>query len=235
MRCLGLINARGGSKGIPGKNIKPLCDKPLIAYSIEAGLAASRIARVVVSTDSAEIAEVASRYGADVPFMRPLELASDIALQLDSIRYAIARLEADGDYYDVIVLLQPTCPLRISTDIDGAINLLEEAGADTVISVMQVHGQHPLTMYTGDPRTGLSPLLDANKAGVLRQEFPRVLWRNGAIYGMRRDVVMEQQTLYGNKVVGYVMPEERSANIDEPIDWLVTEALLRHRLKSVST
>lgn len=151
MRCLGLINARGGSKGIPGKNIKLLNGRPLIAYSIEAGLAASRISRVVVSTDSTEIAEVARQHGADVPFMRPLGLASDTALQLDAIRHAVSVLEAEGDFYDVIVLLQPTCPLRTYLDVDKAVDLMEKSAADTVISVMQVHGQHPLTMYVGGP------------------------------------------------------------------------------------
>ncbi len=233
MRCLGLINARGGSKGIPGKNIKLLNGKPLIAYSIEAGLAASRISRVVVSTDSTEIAEVARQHGADVPFMRPLGLASDTALQLDAIRHAVSFLEAEGDFYDVIVLLQPTCPLRSYLDVDKAVDLMEKSAADTVISVMQVHGQHPLTMYVGGPENTLLPLMDSNKAGVLRQEFPKVLWRNGAIYGIRRDVLMDQNTLYGSKVVGYEMPEECSANIDEPVDWIVTEALLQYRLNSL--
>lgn len=234
MRCLGLINARGGSKAIPGKNIRPLNGKPLLAYSIEAGLAATRIARVVVSTDSEDIAEVARSYGAEVPFMRPPELASDRAVQVDTIRHAVTTLEAKGDRYDVIVLLQPTCPLRVAADIDGAVNLLEKARADTVISVTQVHSQHPLTMYVGNPEKALKPLLSANEAGVLRQEFPPVLWRNGAIYAMRRNVVMEQGKLYGSKVVGYVMPEGRSANIDEPLDWILTEALIRYQLASAS-
>lgn len=227
MRCLGLINARGGSKAIPGKNIKPLSGKPLIAYSIQAGLAASRISRVVVSTDSAEIAKVALAYGADVPFMRPPEFALDTTLQIDTIRHAVAALEAKEDRYDIIVLLQPTCPLRTASDVDGAIELMEKTDADTVISVTQVHSQHPLTMYVGGPGSAIQPLLSGNNAGVLRQEFSPILWRNGAIYGMRRDVVMKHGVLYGSKVVGYVMPEERSANIDEEIDWVVAEALIR--------
>ncbi|MFN4164158.1 MAG: cytidylyltransferase domain-containing protein [Ferrovibrio sp.] len=227
MRCLGLINARGGSKGIPGKNIKPLLGKPLVAYSIEAGLVATRIDRVVVSTDSPEIAAVARQYGAEVPFMRPAELATDKALQIDAIRHAILKIEESGERYDVVVILQPTCPLRLPEDIDGALALMEASEADTVISVMEVHGQHPLTMYTEDPDGSLRSLMGANGAGVLRQEFSRVLWRNGAIYAIRRDVIINQNVLYGAKVRGYLMPETRSANIDEPVDWVVTEALLR--------
>lgn len=229
MRCLGLINARAGSKGIPGKNIKHLNGRPLIEYSIEAGLKASRITRVVVSTDSLEIAEIARVCGADTPFMRPPELASDTALQFDAIRHAVETLEEQGDFYEVIVLIQPTCPLRNSTDIDGAIKLMEKSGAESVISVMTVHGQHPLTMYAGDPEADLQPLIDGNKAGTLRQKFPPVFWRNGAIYGMKRDLVINEGSLYGAKTVGYLMPAERSINIDEPVDWIIAETLLRQR------
>lgn len=235
MRCLGLINARGGSKGIPGKNIKPLLGKPLIVYSIEAGLAARSLARVVVSTDDPQIAQVAKAAGADIPFMRPAELATDKALQIDAIRHALLALEAEGDVYDAVAILQPTCPLRLAEDIDGAVETMVRTGVDTVISVMEVHGQHPLTMYTADSDGALSPLLEANRAGVLRQEFPEVLWRNGAVYVIRRDVVVNDRTLYGAKVGGYVMPDERSSNIDEPIDWVITEALLRHRLEQEGT
>jgi CMP-N-acetylneuraminic acid synthetase len=230
MRVLGLINARGGSKSVPRKNIKPLLGKPLIVYSIEVGLAAKRIDRLVVSTDDGEIAGIARAAGADVPFLRPAELATDTALQIDAIRHAIASLEAEGDRFDAVAILQPTCPLRLPEDIDGALDMMERTQADTVITVCEVQGYHPLTMYTSDAAGRLSPLFEANRAGVLRQEFPTVLWRNGAIYGIRRDVVMQQGTLYGDRTVGFAMPAERSANIDEPIDWIITEALLRHRL-----
>lgn len=229
LKVLGLINARGGSKGIPRKNIKMLGGQPLIAYSIQAGLAATSLARVVVSTDDPEIADVARRFGADVPFLRPAELAGDKSLQIEAIRHAIGWLEQAGDVYDAVAVLQPTCPLRQADDIDGAIALMEGSGADTVIAVERVEGYHPFTMYSAGDAGFLTPLLPANKAGVLRQEFPPVFWRNGAVYAIRRSVVMEQNSLYGERVAGFVMPRERSVNIDEPLDWVIAEALLQHR------
>jgi CMP-N,N'-diacetyllegionaminic acid synthase len=230
-RVLGLINARGGSKGIPRKNIRHLNGKPLIAYAILSGLEATSVDRVVVSTDDREIAGVARDYGADTPFMRPPELASDKALQIDAVRHAIEQLAMDGDNYDVVVILQPTCPLRTAADIDGAISLMRASQADTVISVTEVTGQHPLTMYTMESDGHLSPLLASSRAGVLRQEFRPIWWRNGAIYAINKPVVMKDRSLYGGRVVGYPMPAERSVNIDEPLDWIIAEAMLQHLSK----
>lgn len=233
-RVLGLINARGGSKGIPRKNVRSLNGKPLIAYAIESGLGARLIDRVVVSTDDQEIAEVAMSFGADIPFMRPSELASDNALQIDAVRHAIEQLARAGETYDVVVILQPTCPLRNAVDVDGAISMMAESGADTVISVMEVTGQHPLTMYTRESDGRLFSLLESNRAGVLRQEFRPIWWRNGAIYAIRTSVVMTDRSLYGQRVVGYPMPAERSVNIDEPLDWIIAEAMLKHLSKGDS-
>lgn len=229
MRALGLINARGGSKGIAGKNIKLLDGVPLISYSVMAGLAASSIARVIVSTDDEKIAAVAREYGAEVPFMRPADLATDKSLQIDAIIHAIQTLEEGGDFFDIVVILQPTCPLRTAEDIEGALKLMHDTDADTVISVMQVTGQHPLTMYTEDAQGMLRPILPADPAGVLRQEFPKVLWRNGAIYAAKRSIIMQTRSLYGSRIAGYEMPEERSANIDGPVDWLMAETLLKYQ------
>lgn len=234
-RVLGLINARGGSKGVPRKNIKPLLEKPLIAYSIEAALNASRLDRVVVSTDDEEIGKVARCYGADVPFIRPNELATDTSLQIDVIAHALQIFADAGEVYDVVVILQPTCPLRTSADIDGALELMEQTQADTVISVTEVQGQHPFTMYTQQSNGLLEPLLKTNSAGVLRQQFPRVWWRNGAIYAVRTEVILQKRKLYGEEVRGYPMPVERSANIDEPIDWIITESLLRNLFEKGNT
>lgn len=227
MNVLALVNARGGSKGVPGKNIKPLAGKPLIAWSIEAGLRAKRVTRLVVSTDSQEIADIARAAGADVPFLRPAELAQDKSLQIDAIKHAVGFVEQAGENFDVIAILQPTTPLRATEDIDGALELLERSGADSVISVCDVGGRHPLTCYTREEGDRLRPLLNANTAGVLRQEFSTVLWRNGAVYATRRDVIMEQSSLYGQSTVGYLMPEERSFNIDSLFDWDLTEGYIQ--------
>lgn len=233
-RILGLINARGGSKGIPRKNIKPLLGKPLIAYAIQSGLDAKKIDKLVVSTEDPEIADIAKYYGACVPFIRPGHLASDVALQIDVIKHALIELQNLGEMFDIVVILQPTCPLRIAADVDGALSLMEKTEADTVISVTQVQGFHPMTMYTQGPGGTLSPLIGSSRAGVLRQQFPIIWWRNGAIYALRTRVILEQGLLYGDQIYGYPMPPERSANIDEPIDWIITEAMLSHYLSSVS-
>ena len=227
MNVLALVNARGGSKGVPRKNVRPLLGKPLIAWSIEAGLAATRVTSVVVSTDDPEIAEVARRHGARVPFRRPAALATDESLQIDTVRHAVSFLEAQDEFHDVVLILQPTSPLRRPEDVDGALQLLETSGADSVISVCDVGGRHPLTCYRAGADGALSPLLPSDPRGVLRQNFDTVLWRNGAIFAMRRDVVMTRNSLYGARTVGYLMPEERSFNIDSLFDLKVTEGYLR--------
>jgi CMP-N,N'-diacetyllegionaminic acid synthase len=232
MRVLGLINARGGSKGIPGKNWKLLGGRPLIAYAIEAGLNSSRIGRTVVSTDHPEIADIARQAGADVPFMRPAELAEDKTLQIDVIRHAIDTLAQQGDDYDAVCVLQPTCPLRSPQDVDGALELMERERADTVITVTDVGGYHPATYYRRKDDGLIEPLMASPGAGVLRQNFEQIWWRNGAVYAIRTEVVCERRSLYGDRVFGYPMPRERSVNIDEPLDWVVAEALLQARVRS---
>jgi CMP-N,N'-diacetyllegionaminic acid synthase len=232
MSFLGLICARGGSKGIPRKNVKDICGQPLIAYSIQAAQQSTLLSDIVVSTDDQEIADVALSYGASVPFMRPAELASDKALQIDAIIHAVETLAAQGKPYDYVVLLQPTCPLRDGADIDGAITKFKEEQADTLISVTEVAGYHPSTMYRKNEEAGLSPYITSDKSGVLRQNFDQLWWRNGAIYILSVDVMKQRRSLYGDKVVGFEMPAEKSANIDEPLDWTIAECLLRQKLES---
>lgn len=228
MKTLCLINARSGSKGVPRKNIKPLNGKPLIAYSIETALKSRRIGRVVVSTDSQNIADVAKAYGAETPFLRPPELATDTAKQIDAMIHAVAALEQAGDRYDYICILQPTCPLRSAEDVDGALQLLLDSGADSVITVTDVGGRHPRTLYTQNPDGQIRAYLDSAPGGVLRQDFENLLWRTGAVYAMKRDILMEQRSLYGQDIRGYPVPEERSFNIDTIFDWELTEAWIQY-------
>ena len=227
MKVLGLINARGGSKGVPRKNIKPLCGKPLISWSINAALKSKFINRLIVSTDDQEIANVSKAIGAEVPFLRPSSLAADNSLQIDSIKHAINFVEAEGESYEIIVVLQPTTPLRKTSDIDGSLKLLIDSGADSVISVCDVGGKHPSTLYLKSSSTKIEPYINSNKKGVLRQQFNEVLWRNGAIYAMKRDVLMKMNSLYGDNIVGYKMEEKNSFNIDTLFDWELTESYLR--------
>src|SRR5688572_20125524 len=134
MRILGIVPARGGSKGIPHKNITPLLDKPLLAYTAEAAQASKRLDRVVLSTDDERIARTGAMYGLEVPFLRPPELARDDTPTIPVLQDVVRKLEREGDYFDAILTLQPTNPLRLAEDIDGAVELLERTGADSVIS-----------------------------------------------------------------------------------------------------
>ena len=226
---LGMINARGGSKNVPRKNIRPLLGKPLIAYSIEVGRAVPLIDRVVVSTEDAEIAEVAKSYGADVPFMRPAALASDAALQVDTIVHVLKALEETGTRIDIVVLLQPTCPLRAVSDVTGCLELMARSGADTVISVAETK-YHPMGMWCRHEDSLLEPYSSTAAKGYNRQTLKPLYWRTGAVYVIRREVLLEKEAIYGNKVHGYVVNEARSwFNIDTDFDWQLTEAWLRYQ------
>jgi CMP-N,N'-diacetyllegionaminic acid synthase len=228
MRILGLIPARGGSRGVPRKNVRDLCGKPLIAYTIEAARGSTALARVVLSTDDAEIAEAGKRYGAGVPFVRTAELAKDDTPMLPVVRDAVERLEAQGDRYDAICLLQPTNPLRTPEDIDACVSTLRVSGADCVVSVLPVPSEHhPYWAYVADEQGALR-LANGDSAPVpRRQALPPAFHREGSVYVVRRDVLMERNTLYGDRVVGHLMESGRSVNIDTPEDWERAEALLR--------
>lgn len=232
MKTLCLINARSGSKGVPGKNIKLLNGKPLIAYSIDVAIKSHLIERVIVSTDAQEIADVAKAHGAEVPFLRPPELATDSAKQIDAMVHAITLLEQAGAHYDYICVLQPTCPLRSIADVNGALQLLIESKADSVITITEVGGRHPRTLYTKEQNNKIKPYLESDTGGVLRQNFEDLFWRTGAVYAMKRDILMEQHSLYGADIRGYLMPEDRCFNIDSPFDWALTEAWMQYLEKN---
>lgn len=228
MRILGLIPARGGSKGVPRKNVRDLCGKPLIAYTIEAARGCAALTRVVLSTDDPEIAKTGKLYGADVPFLRMAELARDDTPMLPVVRDAVERLEAQGDRYDAICLLQPTNPLRTPEDIDACVSILKSSGADCVVSVLPVPSEHhPYWVYFADDGGALR-LVNGDPAPVSRrQALPPAFHREGSVYVVRRDVLMERNTLYGDRVVGHLMESRRSVNIDTLEDWERAEALLR--------
>ena len=218
---LGVIPARGGSKGIPAKNIVPLAGKPLIAHSIEAARGSRLLSRCIVSTDSEEIASVARGLGAEVPFLRPAVLAGDRSPSIDLILHAVSALEgAGGARVEHVVLLQPTSPLRTSRDIDLAIGrYLASPGADSLISCHRAGRVHPRIMYRPAPGNRLRPLWPAEGGGaVRRQDFEEVYIRNGAIYIASRELVMARKRLIGDEPLLYAMPEDRSINIDEPED-----------------
>jgi CMP-N-acetylneuraminic acid synthetase len=223
---LGLINARGGSKGVPRKNVKPLCGKPLIVYSIEAGLGSRIISELVVSTEDEEIANIARKWGAQVPFIRPAHLSVNNVKQMGAVLHAIDFLEKEwGKEYDIVVLLQPTSPLRTSRDIDCAVEKMINTGADSVVSFTEVR-QHPYQMYRLENERPVK-LIDAPR--TRRQEFPAVFMLNGAVYAARRDVIIQKRSFIGDKCVGFVMSQAESVNIDTYLDWEIAEILMERK------
>jgi CMP-N-acetylneuraminic acid synthetase len=228
VRALGVIPARGGSKGVAGKNLRPLGGRPLIAHTIAAAAGSARLTRSVVSTDDDEIARVAVAHGADVPFVRPVDLATDSARSLPVLVHALGALERGGDEaYDVVVMLQPTTPFRTSADIDGALELLDRTGADSVISVVDVGGHHPARMKFLDGDRLVDPPFCEAEENQPRQELTPMYLRNGAIYATRRDVLLAG-SFKGRDCRAWLMPAERSVNIDTTDDlryanWLLAE------------
>lgn len=224
---IGVITARGGSKGLPRKNILRLAGKPLVAYTIEAALGASLLDRFVVSTDDEEIARVSRQYGADVPFLRPQELAQDETSIYPTLIHAVQWLGQHEKWHaDYILLLQPTSPLRTSTDIDGAIRLALERDADGVVSLSEVK-QHPYQMKRLTEDGSIRHFIPQSKAIDRRQELPPVYAVNGAIYLVKRSVLLEQETFYTERTYAYLMPPERSLDIDSRWDFHLAELVLR--------
>lgn len=226
-RVLGLVPARGGSKGVPGKNLKELCGKPLLRYTAEAALSSKRLSRVILSTEDERIAACGRDCGIEVPFIRPPDLARDETPMLPVVRHAISALEAAGDRFDAICLLQPTNPLRRSDDIDACISLLVESGADAVVTVLSVPAEHnPHWVYFRDEQGFLH--LSTGEAVPIprRQELPPAFHREGSVYVTRRDVLVEGNSFYGTKLLGYPIDPARSVNIDTLDDWLRAELLI---------
>ncbi|MFX0091012.1 MAG: cytidylyltransferase domain-containing protein [Candidatus Hodarchaeota archaeon] len=229
-KILGVITARGGSKSIPKKNIVPLLGKPLIAYTIVPALKSKYLTKVLVSSDDPEIIEVSKRYGAEVPFIRPAELATDTALSIDVVIHATALMEEqDNIKYDYIFILQPTTPLRTTADIDGAIEKIIDTGADSVIGVVEVQGRHPARMVKIKDDRLVSYTEEEPPEGMPRQQLPRVYSRSGSVYVTKRDLIMNQRTFKGKYSRPWIIPNERDVDIDEAIDLAVAEVLMRDK------
>lgn len=221
-KVLAVIPARGGSKGIPRKNIRLLNGKPLIAWSIEAAQRSKHIDYVIVSSDDSEIIDVARSWGCDVPFVRPAELARDDTPGIAPILHALQSVQA----FECVVLLQPTSPLRTSEDIDGCLELMYRMKAPACVSLTEA--QHsPYWMYTLDGSNHMAPVLNSSAPILRRQDSPRVYLLNGGVYTARSQWLMERQTFLADETVGYMMPPERSLDIDTEIDFVVAEHCMR--------
>ena len=219
-----VIPARGGSKGLPGKNIKMLCGKPLIAYSIDVARAFADDNNICVSTDSEEIKQVVEQYGLKVPFLRPDYLATDTATSDDVLIHAVNYYrEQYGRTFKKLILLQPTSPLRTKEDVEEAIRLYRD-DIDMVVSVMKSHA--PAVLCQDDEQGYVQ--LTYNKKTLGRQQLPDMYEFNGAVYVMSVDALLEKKMAGFTKIVKYVMSKEHSIDIDDIYDFLQVESILKY-------
>lgn len=224
--CLGIIPARGGSKGLPGKNIADLGGRPMIAWTIDAALASGCIDRVVVSTDDPAIAEAAHQAGAEVPALRPAHLATDEASTLDVVRHAAEVF--DNWYSATLVVLQPTSPFRTAADIRAALKLHRDGAFDATIAVAKVK-THPAWCFFRGDTGGLTHFLEPapQVASARRQDRRTVYHPNGALYAVGRDQIKAGGSLFDGRLGGYIMPPERSLDIDTPWDLTLARFMIQ--------
>ncbi|MBW2989888.1 acylneuraminate cytidylyltransferase family protein [Candidatus Woesearchaeota archaeon] len=216
MEIISIIPARGGSKGVPGKNIKLLDGKPLISYSIASSLGSSLVGRTIVSTDDLEIADVAKRFGAEV-YMRPKQLAADDSKTDDVLVHVVETLKREGYHPDLIVLLQPTSPLREKEDIDNAINVLLRSNSDSLLSVCEF----PYFLWKIRDGLGAPINYDPSKKRPFHQEMQQYK-ENGSIYITKKEILLKNKCRLGGSISLYVMQPENSFEIDTHFDfWLI--------------
>jgi len=223
-KVLALIPARGGSRRLPGKNLLKLCGEPITVWSIKAAQQSKYVDRIVVSTDSDEIAEVARAAGADVPFMRPNYLASDTASSLDVVKHALNELNQKGQCYEFIVLLQPTSPLRTSKHIDESFELLQSKDADAIVGVTEL--DHPIELTNRLPDDLSMKGFFTTDSHLRSQDFPKRYRVNGAIYLVRVESLIKENTIFlSDRIYAYKMDREVSVDIDTPYDLRLADAL----------
>lgn len=223
---LGIILARGGSKGLPGKNIRPLLGKPLIEYTIEHALASKYVKKVVVSTDDEEIASVAKNAGAEVPFMRPSHLASDKAPSVDAILHAVDFYKEKGLDFSKIALLEPTSPLRLPKDIDNAfLQLQNTPGATAIVGMTSMVCSHPAFAYSLNQSSFIKSF-NASDVVQRRQELADLYYPEGTIYISDIGVLRERRTFYHANSIAFLVEKWRAFEIDDIEDFLIIEALM---------
>lgn len=226
---LGVTLARSGSKGVPGKNVRDLAGKPLIAYTIQQAKKSQWVSEYIVSTDSEEIKARAVELGANAPFLRPPHLSTDEATSADALIHAVEWMEKNfGKQFDYVVELMATNPLKRAEDIDGCLKKLIDSGADSVVAVNEVGDGHPARLKKIiDGR--LVDFCVPEPLEARRQDLmPKAFIRSGSIYAMRRDELMRNGRRYGsNNSLAYVLPPERAINIDSELDWIVAETIIR--------
>ena len=228
---IGIVPARAGSKGLPRKNIAPLCGKPLIAWSIEAGLRSQYIDLVIVSTDSNKIASIAAEYGASVPFIRPAELATDKTPTIDVVIHALEYLHNERKQrFDYTVLLEPTSPLRDEADIDRAIKqLVDNVGASSLVGISRTEAQNPAFLVVLSENNFLLGLDQSEIKPVRRQEISDVYFLEGSIYVSDTKTLIARRTFCHQETLGCIFPKWKSLEVDDIDDLIMVEALMLHK------
>ncbi|QED37751.1 acylneuraminate cytidylyltransferase family protein [Antarcticibacterium arcticum] len=223
MRILGIIPARGGSKGVPGKNIMDIAGKPLISYAIEAGRNSSSLAKIIVSTEDKTIAKIARGSGCDV-LLRSKELALDNSNVVEAVLEVLLQLEKENNNFDAVMLLQPTAPLRTGIDIDNAIELLKENPVDAIISMVPVGDNHPARMYEvkEGKMTSLMPQFETES----RQKLPPLYIRNGCIYLIKTAVLKRERSFMPTSKMAYIMDPKWAVNIDTTLDVVILKSVI---------
>ncbi len=225
-KVLAIIPARGGSKRLPNKNILEINGKPLIAWTIEAAKESSYIDRFIVSTDSTKIAEISKKYGAVVPFIRPKDLASDTASSIDVIMHAVNYLKNNGEDFDYIVLLQPTSPLRTTVDIDSAFEMLNNK-TKSIVSVCETE-HSPLWSNILPDDLSMKDFIRQELKNVRSQDLPKYYRLNGAVYIADINYLVENNGFFGDRTKAFIMPQERSVDIDNKEDLLYASVLVKN-------
>lgn len=229
LNVLALIPARGGSKGLPGKNLRPLCGRPLVQWSIDTALACSKIDSVIVSTDDEKIAELALLAGAEVPFLRPQELSGDTATSIEVVIHALDFLENTGRRFDVVILLEPTSPLRDMQDIDLALQHLVDAKASSIVSVCRAEATHPAFMFKTTSHGRLKPFLSSPPTSLRRQQIEPVFYLDGSLYASRVKALRTKKSFYHNDTIAHEVSKWKAIEIDDIEDFQMTEAIIRYR------
>lgn len=232
-KILAIIPARGGSKGLPGKNIRPLLGKPLIVWSVEQAKASRLIDRIYVSTDSQEIADTAKPYLEGQDFeLRPPELATDTAPSSAFIYYTINKLKEEGECFDYIILLEPTSPLRDVSDIDHSLeSLIDHPEAESLLSVVRAEDANPSFMVTIGENGLMRPYLADAVGGMRRQDINDVYYFEGTVYISRCSTFLEKKSFLHEKTLSYVVPKWKSFEIDDLTDFIIVEALMNAKIK----
>jgi CMP-N,N'-diacetyllegionaminic acid synthase len=232
MTNIAIIPARSGSKGLPDKNIKLLNGKPLLAYSVEAALSSEIFDEVYVSTDSQRYADIAISCGAQVPFLRSEENASDTASSWDVVREALRRYEELGHHFDMVTLLQPTTPLRSAEDIKEAYRLFRERGAKSIVSVCETD-HSPLWCNTLPVDQSMSEFIRKELVNQPRQQLDKYYRINGAVYMVDTHVVSTGGNIYEADSYAYIMKKEKSIDIDDELDFIIAEAIAKRDQREI--